>query len=143
MSYIKVIQLNCQRSRAVTSNIFQIMSEGFGDVWLLQEPYFFQGAVVGFPGKKTFFVGNEPRTAIVINSDDVDVLFRSDISDRDCVYIWIRWRTMQLALGSIYCPADEDIERSIALLERCKTIFANIPFIVDLDANKHCLCTVA
>ena len=41
---------------------------------------------------------------------------------------------MQLALGSIYCPSDEDIERSITLFERSKTNFAHIPFIVGMDA---------
>ena len=102
------------------------MSEGVGDVWLLQEPYMVNGLVVGIGGVKVFYVGENPKC---------DVFIRSDVSDEDAVFAIITLNSYSFGVGSVYCPIDIDIEISIYKIVRGMVGLNNLPFIIGADAN--------
>ena len=116
-------------------DIAKSMSEGVGDVWLLQEPYMVNGLMVGIGSVRVFYVGENPRGAIAVNNDNCDVFFRNDVSDEDAVFAIITRNSYSFGVGSVYCPIDIDIEISIYKIVRGIVGLNNLPFIIGADAN--------
>jgi hypothetical protein len=107
---IKCVQLNLQHSRAVASNLTQIINHNI-DIAFVHEPYSIHNKVGGFPKAFRIFAhgGRRKRAAIAVN--DIDVTAIIQVSHKAAILIEIRYKGAKLFGTSLYLPIDRDTDR--------------------------------
>ncbi|KAJ2939962.1 hypothetical protein O0L34_g6668 [Tuta absoluta] len=124
-----------------------VIAEGI-DIALLQEPYSYNGKVVGISslGGQLVYLGGElhPRTCIYASSRTTQLGLIHSICYRDLVAIELNIKMaddkeMRVALISAYIPSETNFEPPSKELEEAVQLYRgkNIPIVVGCDANSH------
>jgi hypothetical protein len=101
------------------------------------EPYTIHNNVAGFPkGFRIFAHGRgRKRIAIVVNSNDVDVIAITQVSHEDVFLTEIRYEGLKLYGASLYLPIDRDIELDLETTEDILQITKGEGLILAIDSN--------
>ena len=103
MKKLKILQLNCHKSKAAISNLRnELMKDN--DVALIQEPHTYDNEVKGLTGLQVLQAGdpdNRPRAAIVAKTH-VNLWFDSRFSDADMVVGIMQYADKQTFIASVY-----------------------------------------
>lgn len=134
---LRVVQLNCMRSKAVMADLGQMMLEEQIDVALLQEPYAYH-ELRGLPAQYSGFVSlnnpNTANTAIAVRKSLQPMQVHS-ASEQWGSCCSINWCGRNIFVASVYCKWDGDMVEHVNVIERFRRAANGEPFIVGLDAN--------
>jgi len=112
-------QINLQHSRTATSNLVQLINQHRIDVAFVQEPYTIRNQLAGIPKTfRTYTYGNDrSRAAVIISNKDIDATTITQISDKDCIAIEIKYNGKTFYGASMYFDSNEDIKGDLQKME--------------------------
>lgn len=135
---LTIVQLNMQKSKAVTTNSIKDISELDADIFLLQEPYLVKGRVA-LIGSLQCFPQNETdynlKTAIIIKNKNIDALLLSQHTNKFITTISAKTEDKEIIICSVYFPPDCDINEGLNLLQEVIHDFQNKPLLIAGDVN--------
>uniref|UniRef100_A0A1B6E1N0 Reverse transcriptase domain-containing protein n=1 Tax=Clastoptera arizonana TaxID=38151 RepID=A0A1B6E1N0_9HEMI len=140
-SWVRVLQLNAQRSVAVSGMLRQKAHEEAIDVLCIQEPLCGFGRVQGFPISSRVITGSSGGesalgAAIIVLNEAIDVMVLHDLSDTHTVVAELSWgRHPSVYLVSMYCQFSHPITGYLTRLEAIVNALPNKRVIVCMDAN--------
>lgn len=130
---LRILQLNCQGSKAVMANLGVLMKEDNYSLALLQEPYTAFGRVCGLPAHMVVYPDSQVKAAVVINDSSLVGLVVK--SDNRGVCVSVEGTFGRLVVASIYCQFGEPLEPYIEYMDSALLLVSNVPVILGLDAN--------
>ena len=136
-THIRCLQLNLQHSRSTTANMTQIILQNNVDVTFVQEPYTILNKVAVFPkGFKIYTCGRERiRSAIIINSNDIDVIAVTQALHEDAILTKFRHDGLKFYGASLYLPIDRDIEWDLGTIDKIIRLTKGEGLLLALDSN--------
>jgi len=137
---VSILQVNMEHSKTATAVLNKRNMGNNAYVILMQEPYIYNGKVMGLnrKGKIHEHVGPQGSRASIITSTSIDAWPLLDFWSRDLIAIRTRWPSDDVVLASGYLPGDENIFPSremIRLINYCEN--NSIPLVLGCDANAH------
>ena len=103
MSQLKFLQLNCHKSKAVTSNLNNALLRDVS-VALLQEPHTYKDEIVGLGSYNVMHgasLGTRPRAAIV-TPRHINAWFEKEFSDQDIAVAVVKDGHREAYIVSLY-----------------------------------------
>ena len=90
---LNCFQINLQHSCTATSNLVHLINQHRIDVAFIQETYTIRNQLAGIPKIfRTYTYGNDrSRAAVIISNKDIDATTITQISDKDCIAIEIKY----------------------------------------------------
>lgn len=114
---LRFLSINLQHAKAANFALAQYLIKHCIDICLINEPYFLQGTIPGFPNN--FRIENdavEPRSAIIITCNDI--YYKKKHVTKDIVSIAIELTNKdELVLISAYSPPSEDLSDKLLRVE--------------------------
>lgn len=133
---LRILQLNCQRSASVMSELGVCMHENRVQVALLQEPYCLGNRVSGLPtGMRVYANRDEPRAAVVVSDPGIDVLCMDGHQSSDLVAVRLCRGPDVMTVASAYFRFGEPLGPSIDALEALVGASRGDPLLIGADAN--------
>ena len=117
---LKIMQLNCNKSKVTNVEIFKKMCKVTSAIFLLQEPYMWNNKMPGLPtGYKV--LGLPKSRATVVAPVFMNPVLKEEVSSLDFTVVLIKQGTKELYLVSIYLDGKKNVisEHFIKILDFC------------------------
>jgi exonuclease III len=134
---IKYAQINLQHSRIATANLMKYIVDNKIDIISIQEPYIYQGRMVGIDAQYNIFTAGEDRSraAVIITNKEMDATLITQLSDEDAITLEITKDGTTIILASMYLdrqkPLEQDLSKVDKILQQAKRVGA----IIAMDSN--------
>jgi ribonuclease HI len=135
---IKCLQINLQRSKTATGHLTKFVEEKKIDVLLIQEPYYIDNKVSGFPMSFTVLQTYNnciPKAAIVITNKNIRyiefITYSSDIMVAANIYV----EDKTYLLISLYCSPFNNLQIELDFLSNCLNTLKPENLIISTDSN--------
>jgi hypothetical protein len=134
---VNCFQINLRHSRTATSNLVQLINQHNVDITYIQQSYTINNKLAGLPRSHKVYTSGDgrKRTAIVINSGQLDVTLVTQLSNEDCVAVEVRSETVKFYSVSMYFDSHSDIEEDIRQLEKAMDYTKGSGLIIAVDSN--------
>jgi hypothetical protein len=133
---LRMIQLNCQRSRRVLFDLGNTMLENNISIALIQEPYTINGRLVILPTSfQVISFNGACKAAIVLNSSVMEIMEVSSLTTEYCACAWVNSAWGGFYLSSVYCQYGSSIHPFLDYIKKAVNLAANKPICLGLDAN--------
>ena len=106
---------------------------------LIQEPYLYQGKLLGIISRYRIFaagVGNS-RAAVVISDTTIDAILITQLSDNDAVLLEIDNGQTRFYAASIYLDYNDTIGNNIKTIEKIVKFTKGAKLILAIDSNSR------
>jgi len=117
----------------------QVMVTAEIGIALIQEPYLYQGKLLGIISRYRIFaagVGNS-RAAVVISDTTIDAILITQLSDNDAVLLEIDNGQTRFYAASIYLDYNDTIGNNIKTIEKIVKFTKGAKLILAIDSNSR------
>ena len=107
------------------------------DLAFVQEPYIICNNLAGIPKSLRTSVSGEgrKRSALLVNNEEIDAVFITQLSDEDCIVAEISYRSTKCYGASLYFDITEDIELTINKTEQILNNSKGQGLLIAADSN--------
>jgi len=138
---LTILQLNAQGSKEVASDLRK-HTENLIDIIVLQEPYSLDGRVKGYTGIRGRVLqprGPAPKSAIIINNSNIDILQLYVEESNHIVAVQIKFESEKFYLISAYFQFSHSVEPYLSSLDeyigKIRDCNANNEIVICADVN--------
>ena len=139
MANIRLMQLNCHKSKAVMANLANSLMTDY-HIGLLQEPHAYNKNIAGLNQYHVLYDHTKHARTAIIAQPNTNIWFEGKYSDKDVTTAILQTTDKPMYLTSAYLDIQNNGQKMfptklIELIKLCKR--ENHPLIVSMDANAH------
>lgn len=136
MGDLRIVQANLARAFRASENLNIYQGENSHQISVIQEPYLYQGKLIGFPlTHRVIAASGNAKVATVVHDSEIKLL-PIKISQK-LVATSVTWQHHDLLIVNCYAPPSEDIKDTITEIEELFAIhqFDKVLLLGDFNAK--------